>query len=90
MTKSTTNPGLVRSRTFGHMTRRQFGMGAGAVVSGAVAKLDDLPKSMYPYDDIQGWFDTAGGITKLWPTEPEGNFVTFDQVTKGWERFLAA
>ena len=62
----------------------------GAVVSGAVAKLDDLPKSMYPYDDIEGWFDAAGGITKLWPTEPEGDFVTFDDVTKGWERFLAA
>ncbi len=62
----------------------------GAVVSGAVAGLDDLPKSMYPYDDIEGWFDAAGGITKLWPTEPEGDFVTFDAVTKGWERFLAA
>jgi spermidine/putrescine transport system substrate-binding protein len=62
----------------------------GAVASGAVAKLDDLPKSMYPYDDIGGWFDAAGGITKLWPTEPDGEHVTFDQVTKGWERFLAA
>ena len=62
----------------------------GAVVSDAVPMLDDVPKRMYPYDDIEGWFESAGGISELWPTLPDGEHVTFDQVTKGWERFLAA
>ena len=62
----------------------------GAVVAGALPMLDEVPKSLYPYDDIQGWFDAAGGITHLWPLEAEGDQVTFDDVTRAWERFLSA
>ena len=62
----------------------------GAVVAGALPMLDEVPKSLYPYDDIQGWFDAAGGITHLWPLEADGDRVTFDDVTRAWERFLSA
>ena len=62
----------------------------GAVVADALPMLESGPKSLYPYDDIQGWFDAAGGITNLWPLEAEGDTVTFDDVTRAWERFLSA
>ena len=62
----------------------------GAVVADALPMLDDLPKSLYPYNDIQGWFDAAGGITNLWPLDADGDRVTFDDVTRAWERFLSA
>jgi spermidine/putrescine transport system substrate-binding protein len=62
----------------------------GTTVQGAVPMLDESVRKMYPYDDIKGWFDAAGGITHLWPTEPMGDYVTFDQVTAAWEKFLAA
>ena len=62
----------------------------GAVVAAALPLLDEVPKSLYPYDDIQGWFDAAGGITNLWPLDADGDRVTFDDVTRAWERFLSA
>ena len=62
----------------------------GAVVAAALPLLDEVPKSLYPYDDIQGWFDAAGGITNLWPLDADGDRVTFDDVTRAWERVLSA
>ena len=62
----------------------------GAVVRDAVPMIDEATKALYPYDDIAGWFESAGGITQLWPTQPDGDNVTFDDVTRAWERFLSA
>ena len=52
--------------------------------------IDESSRSLYPYDDIAGWFEAAGGVTELWPTHSEGDNVTFDDVTRAWERFLSA
>lgn len=62
----------------------------GAVVKDAVPMIDEKIRSLYPYDDIGGWFEAAGGITQLWPTNPDGEHVTFADVTAAWERFLSA
>jgi len=62
----------------------------GAVVKDAVPLINEETRSLYPYDDIAGWFGTAGGITQLWPTKAEEGYVTFDDVTRAWERFLSA
>ena len=62
----------------------------GAVVKDAVAMIDESSRSLYPYDDIAGWFEAAGGVTELWPTHSDGDNVTFDDVTRAWERFLSA
>ena len=62
----------------------------GSVVKDAVPMIDEASRRLYPYDDISGWFDAAGGVTQLWPTHSEGDYVTFDDVTRAWERFLSA
>ena len=62
----------------------------GAVARDAVPLLDEQVRSLYAYDDIGGWFEAAGGITELWPTNPDGEHVTFADVTAAWERFLSA
>jgi len=62
----------------------------GAVVKDAVPMIDEKIRALYPYDDIGGWFEAAGGITQLWPTDSDGSHVTFDDVTRAWERFLSA
>ena len=30
----------------------------------------------------------AGGMTVMYPLEPEGDFVTYADVLDGWEKFL--
>lgn len=62
----------------------------GATVKSAVPLLDDRARGMYPYDDIAGYFESSGGPIPLWPLEKTGDFVTFDDVLNGWERFLKA
>jgi len=59
-------------------------------VSDAVPLLGDAVKSIYPYDDIPGYFERAGGVTPLYPLDSDGTHVTYDEVLNGWERFMAA
>jgi spermidine/putrescine transport system substrate-binding protein len=59
-------------------------------VTDAVPLLSDAVKNIYPYDDIPGYFARAGGITPLYPLDSDGTHVTYDEVLKGWERFMAA
>jgi spermidine/putrescine-binding protein len=63
----------------------------GVTVEPAVPLLNERAKSMYPYDDIPQFFaDTGGGPFPLWPLDPDGDYVTFDEVLDEWERFLKA
>ncbi len=62
----------------------------GQVIEAGVPLLDDLPRNMYAYDDIDAYVESAGGFSELYPTLPDGTHVTFDQVAKAWERFLVA
>lgn len=60
-------------------------------VPAAVPLLDEGPRSLYPYDDVDGfWASRGGGMPPIWPIDPEGEFVTFDEVLEGWEAFLQA
>ena len=59
-------------------------------VAGAVPLMSEGMRDMYPYDDIENYFKRAGGIPPLYPFEPEGDLVTYDQMLDGWERFLRA
>jgi hypothetical protein len=63
----------------------------GVTVEPAVPLLNERAKSMYAYDDIPQFFaSTGGGPFPLWPLDPEGDYVTFDEVLDEWERFLKA
>lgn len=59
-------------------------------VAEGVPLLSEGMRDLYPYDDIEGYFARAGGITELYPFEAEGDLVTYDQMLDGWERFLRA
>ncbi len=59
-------------------------------VTDAVPLLSEGVRSIYPYDDIPGYFERAGGITPLYPLDPDGTHATYDDVLRGWERFMAA
>ena len=60
-------------------------------VESAVSLLNDRARGMYPYEDIPQFFaSTGGGPFPLWPLDREGDYVTFDDVLDGWERFLKA
>ena len=59
-------------------------------VEAAVPLLDDLPRSLYHYEDIPGWFKKTGGPYPPWMTKPDGDILGYDQILKGWERFLSA
>jgi hypothetical protein len=39
---------------------------------------------------LPGAASAGGGPFPLWPLDPEGDFVTFDEVLDEWERFLKA
>lgn len=62
----------------------------GVVVGDAVPLLSAEQAVFYPYDDIPAYFERAGGVTGMWPLEPMGDYVTYDEVVMGWERVLAA
>lgn len=59
-------------------------------VPAAVPLLDEQPRSLYHYEDIAGWFEKTGGPYPPWLTKPEGDILGYDQILKGWERFLSA
>ncbi|MEQ8965056.1 MAG: extracellular solute-binding protein [Azospirillaceae bacterium] len=59
-------------------------------VADAVPMLSEQPRSIYPYDDIEGYFAKAGGLFPFWPVEPVDGYMTYDDILEGWERFLKA
>ena len=59
-------------------------------VAAAVPMLSDGVREIYPYDDIGSYFERAGGLTEMYPLEPDGEYVTYDDVVAAWERFLRA
>jgi len=60
-------------------------------VQTALPLLDEKPRSLYPYDDVNGfWAKRGDGMPPLWPVEKEGDLVTLDDVLAGWENFLRA
>ena len=57
----------------------------------AVPLLNDDVREMYPYDNIEQFFEiSGGGPFPLWPLEPEGDLVTMDDILNAWEEFLKA
>lgn len=65
---------------------------SGVTNAKAVALLDQKIRDLQPYDDIPGFYKkmTGGQPLSLWPTEPDGDLATFDDVLNAWEKFLAA
>lgn len=59
-------------------------------VADAVPLLSPKERDIYPYDDIDGYFASAGGLFPFWPTEPVDGYMTYDDILEGWERFLKA
>jgi spermidine/putrescine-binding protein len=55
----------------------------------AVPLVDEANRGIYRYDDLEG-FLTKARFNPFWPLEPEGDFVTFDQVIEEYQRFLKA
>ena len=58
----------------------------------AIAGLSSEVLDIQPHDDIQGFFEkaTGGQPLPLWPSEPDGDLATFDDVLDAWDKFLAA
>lgn len=59
-------------------------------VADAVPLLDDVPRDLYQYDDITGWFEKSGGPFPGWPIDPPQGIMSFDEILDGWERFISA
>jgi len=64
----------------------------GATNPGAVPMIKKEISKLYPYSDIVGFYQrTAGGQPlPLWPTEPDGDLATLDDVLDAWDKFMAA
>lgn len=60
----------------------------GVTVEAAVPLLSDPIREMYPYDDIDSFFEQTGGMMKMFPLEPVGNAVSYDEIVEAWEGFL--
>jgi len=56
----------------------------------AVALLTDAQRSLYPYNDINSFFEKAGGFGQMFPFKPGSQYESYDNILKGWERFLKA
>lgn len=60
-------------------------------VAGALPLLAEKPRSLYPYDDVDGfWAARGNGMPPLWPSQDQGDVATLDDVLTGWENFLRA
>lgn len=59
-------------------------------VANAVPLLDEVPRSLYKYDNISDWFKKTGGPHPGWPIEPPEGIMSFDDILAGWERFVSA
>ncbi|MEP9390482.1 extracellular solute-binding protein [Mesorhizobium sp. KR9-304] len=64
----------------------------GVVNTKAIPLLKPEILQIQPHDDIVGFFEkaTGGQPLPLWPSEPEGDLATFDDVLDAWDKFLAA
>lgn len=58
----------------------------------AIANLSQEVLEIQPHDDIRGFFErsTGGQPLPLWPSEPDGDLATFDDVLDAWDKFLSA
>ena len=55
----------------------------------AVSLLTDTTRAFYPYDDVPGWFERAGGHYSMFP-EDDSEYLSYDQLLEYWEDFLKA
>lgn len=55
----------------------------------AVGLLTDTTRAFYPYDDVAGWFERAGGHYSMFP-EDHAEYLSYDQLLEYWEDFLKA
>jgi spermidine/putrescine transport system substrate-binding protein len=64
----------------------------GVTNKGAVALLSKEVLEIQPHDDIAGFYKkaTGGQPLPLWPSEPDGDLATFDDVLTAWDKFMAA
>jgi spermidine/putrescine-binding protein len=61
-----------------------------AVVSrSAVPLVNDRNRQIYRYDNLPALFERAQ-FNPFWPLEPEGEYLTYEQVLDGYQRFLQA
>jgi len=56
----------------------------------AVPLLTDAQRKLYPYDNIQSFFDKAGGFGQMFPFKAGSKYESYDNILKGWEKFLKA
>lgn len=56
----------------------------------AVALLSDAQRNLYPYADIDSFFEKAGGFGQMFPFKEGSEYESYDNILKGWERFLKA
>jgi spermidine/putrescine-binding protein len=56
----------------------------------AVPLLSEKMRSLYPYDNIESYFQKCGGHYKMFPRKNAGEYLTYDQILQGWEEFLKA
>jgi len=61
--------------------------GAGVVVQGALDQLDKGAKTLYPYDDISGYFDRLKLFSQ--PAQESDEYVTLKQWLKTWNEIKA-
>ncbi|MFT5113793.1 MAG: spermidine/putrescine transport system substrate-binding protein [Parasphingorhabdus sp.] len=64
----------------------------GVTNTDAIALLSQEVLDIQPHDDIRGFFKgtTGGEPLPLWPSEPDGDIATFDDVLDAYDAFLAA
>lgn len=59
------------------------------ITKAALPLIDDRNKQIYQYDNLPKLFEKAR-FHRFWPLEPEGDFVTHEQVQEEYQRFLKA
>lgn len=57
------------------------------ITKAALPLIDEKNKQIYQYDNLPKLFEKAR-FHRFWPLEPEGNFVTHEQVQDEYQRFL--
>ncbi len=64
-------------------------LSAGVVRPDAVSLLDEATKSLYPYDDLEGFF-TQVGLLMHPPLKPPSGYVGYSDVLQQWESFKSS
>jgi spermidine/putrescine-binding protein len=59
------------------------------ITEAALPLVSDRNREIYQYDNLAGLFELAR-FYPFWPLEPEGDFVTHEQVIEEYQRFLRA